>query len=305
METIRFRNLQWIFIEQTSYRDVEFLEEHYPFHPLDLKDCIGVTQRPKIDIYEDYIFLVFHFPQYDREQQRIRIQELNVFVGADYIITLTNEPIPALADYFREYGKKVDRSPEPNELQNSSGYLLYKILDCLFTSSFPIVDILGERLSSAEEEVFNESKKNAAVELSFVRRNILIYQRLLEPQLHVIDRLVQLRKSFLKPELSVYFDDVHDGLERTWSILNTYKDILQGLDRTNEAISSQRLNDLIRTLTVISVITIIPTMMINIYSMNIKLPFASHPKIFYILTALFFIIMFITYSVLHRRRRLS
>ncbi len=304
METLHFRKLQWTLIEQTSYRDVEFLEEHYHFHPLDLKDCIGVTQRPKIDIYDQYIFLVLHIPQYDHERQRVRIQELNVFLGPDYVITLTNEPIAALGEYFREYAKKIERQPEPNDLQNSSGYLLYKILDRLFTSSRPIVDILGERLSSAEEEVFAEGKKNAAVELSLVRRNILTYQRLLEPQLHVVDRLVQLRKNFLDHELSVYFDDVHDNLERTWSILNTYKDTLQGLDRTNEVMTSQRLNDLMKTLTVISVITIIPTMVINIYSMNIKLPFAGQPKIFYILTAAFFFIMFLTYFVL-RRRRLS
>ncbi|USN53865.1 MAG: magnesium transporter CorA family protein [Candidatus Nomurabacteria bacterium] len=302
MEILEFRNLKWIYIEQTSYKDVEYLEEHYRFHPLDLKDCIGVTQRPKIDIYDDYLFLVFHFPQYDREQRRIRVQELNVFLGPDYLITLTNQPNPGLSEYFQEYKQKIEANPKPNRLQNSSAYLLYKVLDLLFSASQPVIDIIGERLSVAEEEVFSESKRSATMDLSIVRRNILTYQRLLEPQLHVIDKMVQLKKKFIPDELSVYFDDIHDGLERTWSVLHNYKDTVEGLDRTNETLISQRLNEIIRTLTVISVVTIIPGLIINFYGMNISLPFADRPNAFFLISGFLLLIMIVTYYILKRRR---
>jgi len=302
MESLVYKNLKWTIIEQTSYRDVEWLEQNFHFHPLDLKDCIGVTQRPKIDLYDDYLFLVFHFPQYDREQRRIRIQELNVFIGQEYVITLTNEPIPALRDYFNEYREKINRDPEYKALQNSSGYLLYKILDRLFSVSQPAVDIIGEKLTLVEEEIFGAHRQNATMDLSIVRRNILTYQKIFEPQLHILDRLVRLRRSFLPDELSVYYDDIHDSLERTWSIIQGYREIVSGLDRTNEALASQRLNDIIKTLTVISVVTIVPSMIINIYSMNIRLPFATNTKIFFILTGIFFLIMLATYLTLRKRK---
>ncbi|MFH0852905.1 MAG: magnesium transporter CorA family protein [bacterium] len=302
MEKVNYKKLDWVYIEQTTYKDVEYLEENYHFHPLDLKDCIGITQRPKIDIYEDYLFVVLHFPQYDREQRRIRIQELNVFIGPEYIITLTNQPNHGLAEYFNEYKKKIKRNPEYNILQNSSGYLLYKILDQMFGASQPVIDIIGERLSISEEEVFRENKRGATMDLSVVRRNILTYQRLLEPQLRVIDKLVKIDKEFISPELSVYFDDIHDGLERTWSILNGYKDTVAGLDRTNETLISQRLNDIIKTLTVISVITIVPGLIINFFGMNIDLPFADRPKAFFLISSLLVFIMVITYYFLKRKK---
>jgi len=302
MEQITYKKLTWIYIEQTSYKDVEYLEENYHFHPLDLKDCIGITQRPKIDFYNDYLFIVFHFPQYDREQRRIRIQELNIFIGSNYIITLTNQPNNGLSEYFLEYKKKISNNPEYDELSNSSGYLLYKILDHLFTASQPVIDIVGERLSIAEEEVFSENKRGVTMDLSIVRRNILTYQRLLEPQLRVIDKLVRLKKSFINPEMSVYFDDIHDGLERTWSILNSYKDTVAGLDRTNETLISQKLNDIIKTLTVISVITIVPGLIINFYGMNVNLPFAENSRAFFLISSFLIFIMVVTYYFLKRKR---
>ncbi|MFA6512167.1 MAG: magnesium transporter CorA family protein [Patescibacteria group bacterium] len=278
---LSIHNVTWHYIEKTSAKDIQYLAEHFKFHPLDLQDCYDVSQRPKIDTYPSYLFLVFHFPYYDQKYRRIRAHELNVFVGKGYVITLSHEPIPLLAEYFQEVQEKSAKKPKHDKLKNTSGYMLYKILDLLFGNTARLLDTMSQLIIDVEEEVYSDNTKHAAKDLGIIRRNIMNLRRHTQPQVRMLGQLVALRTTFMPHTLSVYFDDVHDNLERMWSSIETYRENIDGLHNTNESLINQKTSEVVKLLTLISVGFLPLTLLSGIYGMNIEgLPFANHPGAF-------------------------
>jgi len=271
-------NLKWIHISAISDEDIGYLEQRFRFHPLDIRDCREGVQRPKLDIYPNYLFMIFHFPVFNPEIRRVTSVPLNVFLGKKFIITLTSEPNDVLESYFSRLRKKTKRTFKYDQLKNSSGYLLYKILDILYHKSLPVINDIGRFLPDVEEEVFSNRNKEATTDLAIIRRNILNLRRVLEPQLFMVGKLVDFKSSLIDDKLSVYFDDVHDYLENIWAALENYSDTIDGLYNTNESLTNQKTNEVIKTLTIISVALLPMTLVSSIYGMNVEgLPFANHP----------------------------
>src|SRR3954469_14497509 len=130
VEVIEHAGLRWINIERPGPLDRAWLEEHFEFHPLDYEDVSSRNQRPKIDEYPDYLFIVLHFPVFDKSLGRLNAAELDIFIGPDFLITLPNSPLPPVEYLF----ERCRSSEEVREamLSKGSGYLLYRIVDDSF-----------------------------------------------------------------------------------------------------------------------------------------------------------------------------
>ncbi|HCM68405.1 MAG: hypothetical protein A2898_00570 [Candidatus Kerfeldbacteria bacterium RIFCSPLOWO2_01_FULL_48_11] len=303
-EVVTINKLTWMHVEQVNEDDAKFLREHYKFHPLDIKDCLGVTQRPKLDIYPRYIFLVFHFPYLDEGKRKVRVHELMVFAGRHYLITVTNEVLPSLKKYWTSFVSKSKRAVAYDPLKNNSGYLLYKILDTMFRESLPIVDAMGEKVSDLEEQVYADQGRDTVYNLAYLRRKIFKLRRILEPQAQIVGKLVVNRQEFFSRDLEAYFDDVHDLVEKSVVAVESFRDTLEGLHETNQSLISQRTNDTIKTLTVISVALLPLSVITGYYGMNVVgLPFASHPIGLLIITVVL-VAMFLGVIGIARQRRL-
>src|SRR5918997_5457702 len=152
VEVIEGHGLRWINIERPGPVDRAWLEEHFEFHPLDYEDVLSRNQRPKIDEYPDYLFIVLHFPVFDKAVGRLNGAELDIFIGPDYIITLPNSPLPPVEYLF----ERCRSSEEVREamLSKGSGYLLYKIVDDAFDYCFPMLRKIGNKLERLEEGIF-------------------------------------------------------------------------------------------------------------------------------------------------------
>ena len=138
--------IRWIHMPKPRHYAQEWLERHFEFHPLDYEDIYSRNQRPKVDRYDDYIFVVLQFPRFDRERERLSVVELDLFVGPDYVITLPNadlEPIDSLFARCRE-------SEEVREgyFEKGAAFLLYKIIDHAVDSSFPMLRKMGQKLET-------------------------------------------------------------------------------------------------------------------------------------------------------------
>jgi magnesium transporter len=272
---LRFR---WISICSITEEDIGYLEKHFCFHHLDYKDCYEGVQRPKLDVYKYYLFMIFHFPTFDERTRRVGIRSLNVFLGKNYIVTLSSQKDKYLQGYFLRARKQKRPSVPYHSLINLSGYKLYKILDIEYRKSLRVINEIGRGLSEVEEEVFLEKNKQVTKNLAIIRRNILNLRRILDPQIKMIDRLVNMKSKLVPEALSVYFDDVHDYLENMWSALDNYRDTINGLYDTNESFINQKTNHVIKMLTVISVALLPVTLIASIYGMNVTgLPLANHP----------------------------
>lgn len=272
------QNLTWISIDNVNNDDIEFLKK-FKFHPLDIQDLNpGNRHRPKIDIYRSYVFLVFHFPYYNEKDKRINFVETGVFLKDDLIITVIDKGYAPIKEVFEKFKQptKPRKSKKSNKL--TSGFQLYKILDHVFRQTAPILTKFGNTVYQVEESVYNEQPKKTAYEIAVIRRNVLNLRRILDPQRPLISRVMNTNKSFLPEILNVYFDDTQDFLDRACIQLDNFRDSIEGVTITNDFLLSQRINNVMKTLTIISVALLPLTLLTGIYGMNIEgLPFTENP----------------------------
>jgi magnesium transporter len=271
IETLTWGKLTWINVEQPTEKETKYLAEHYPFHPLDLDDVLSRQQRPKIDQYKDYLFLVLHFPTFNKEQRVTTASQLSIFIGQNYLITLHSGGLKPLVKLFRECQIRDEFCQE--YFSSGSGFLLYRIIDRLVDYSIPITNKMLINVEEVEDEIFSGQKRDTVRDISMLRRDIISFRRIIWPMRAVIGGLEPKVRRFSDRDMSVYFGDVIDHMDKIWDALDEYKEIIEGLSSTYDSLASHRTNEVARLLTVIATILLPITVVASIYGMNINLPF--------------------------------
>jgi magnesium transporter len=270
VETIEAEGLRWINIERPRPIDRTWLEEHFEFHPLDYEDVISRNQRPKIDEYDDYLFIVLHFARYDKRVARLNAAEVDIFVGPDFLITLPNEPLDPLEYLFERCRTREDVREQL--FSRGPGYLLYKVVDDCVDASFPMLRKMGNKLERLEEDIFEGRSEEIVRDLSNAKQEIINFRKIVRPQRTVLRDLEKTKQKYFSETLDVYFDDIVDASERVWDMLENYKEVIEGLEDTNESVISHRVNDTVRVLTAISVVVLPLTLIASIWGMNVHVP---------------------------------
>ena len=298
---IKFGKITWINIEKFDEVEEKYLKENYKFHPLTLKDCFDIDQNAKIDLYDNYLFLILHFPHLNKDKFRIGINDLAIFVGPDYFITVTTGKFKKLSKLF--YLIQHNSRMRQDYMSSGVNFLFYKIVLSLFEKgSRPISVYLKQRIRDIENEIFEEGNRHGAVRaVALIRRNILNFRSALEPQKNVIRNLLS---SKLIAEHKDYFDDINDYLEKLWLISSNYKELIDGFNEANESLISFRTNQIITTLTVISVALMPLTLFSSIYGMNIPLPYSDHPNMIWAFFTAVFALIIATLIFLKRKNRI-
>src|SRR3954467_2990930 len=270
VEIVEAPGLRWINIERPRSVDQAWLEERYEFHALDYEDVFSRNQRPKVDEYDDYQFIVLHFPRYDKVVGRLNAAEVDMFVGPDYLITIPNEPLQPLEYLF-------ERCRSNEELRESlfskgAGYLLYKIVDDCVDASFPMLRKMGNKLERVEQEIFEGNSAEVVRDLSNVKQEIINFRKIVRPQRSALRDLERNKARYIADDLDIYFEDINDASERVWDMLENYKEVVEALESTNEAQIAHRTNETFRVLTAISVIVLPLTLIASIWGMNVGVP---------------------------------
>src|SRR4051794_10787316 len=263
------QSLRWINIERPRPVDRAWLEEHFDFHPLDYEDVYSRNQRPKVDEYDDYLFVVLHFPRYDKAVGRLNAAELDIFVGPDFVITLPNEPIQPLEYLFERCRARED--VRDSLFSKGPGYLLYKIVDDCVDSSFPMLAKMGNKLEVLEDEIFEGRSAEIVRDISNVKQEIINFRKIVRPQRAALQDLER-TKRYIPEGLDIYFDDINDASERIWDMLENFKEVVEGLESTNESVLSHRVNDILKALTAMSVVVLPLTLVASIWGMNVGVP---------------------------------
>jgi magnesium transporter len=285
VEVVEGFGLRWINIERPTPIESAWLEEQFDFHALDLEDVLSRNQRPKIDAYDTYLFIVLHFPVFDRAVGRLNAGELDIFVGRDFLVTIPNTPLQPVEYLFERCRTKEELREQL--FSRGSGYLLYRIVDDAFDYCFPMLRKIGNKLDALEEQIFVESRSEDIVrDISNAKQEIINFRKVIRPQRTVLRDLENLDQAFLAPEggeLEIYFDDIGDAHERIWDMLENYKEVVEALDETNESYISHRVNDILRVLTAISVIVLPLTLIASIWGMNVGVPGEGDSIDFYVI----------------------
>jgi magnesium transporter len=270
VRTITHRGLTWVDITHPGEAEIEWLRRNYGFHPLHLDDTLSKIQRPKIDDDDDYTFIVMHFPVYSKLVRVTTPSEVDIFVGANYLITVhagTLRPLVRLFSQCLEDPKARDAI-----MGRSSGYLLYQVVDKLVDNCFPILNKIDQNIEQAEDQIFEDKVRKTILEISIIRRDVIAFRRIIKPLIPVVASLERKQRPFLNEEMDEYFGDIADHLSKIWDTLEDYKEVIEGLSDTITSLTSNRINEIIKVLTIISVILLPLTLISGILGMNIRIP---------------------------------
>jgi magnesium transporter len=284
------QGLTWVHVTAPDQDVATELAERFGWHPLDVEDILSKRQRPKVDDYPDYLFAVLHFPWYDSSVQRLNAAELDIVLGPDYLVTMPNVPLLPVDRLF-------NRCAEDEEFRNElfakgSGRLLYEVLDDLFDYCFPILDKIAHKLDKIEDDIHEVRSEELVRDISNVKQEIISYRKIMKPQrptLRVLERKVE---RFLPEDLELYFDDIVDASERIWDVLDNYKEVVEALEDTNESVIAHRHNDVLRVLTVFSVILLPLTLIASVFGMNVVYPGEGTHAAFWVIIAIMVLTIF-------------
>ena len=288
VEIIEAPGLRWLHIERPQSVDRAWLEEHFDFHPLDYEDVFSRNQRPKVDEYPEYLFVVLHFPRFDKSVGRLNAAELDMFVGPDFVITLPNEPIQPLEYLFERC--KTREEQRDSLFAKGPGFLLYKIVDDCVDASFPMLRKMGNKLEVLEEDIFEGRSGEIVRDISNVKQEIINFRKIVRPQRTALQDLER-TKRYIPEGLDIYFDDINDASERIWDMLENFKEVVEGLESTNESVLSHRVNDVLKALTAISVVVLPLTLVASIWGMNVKVPGEQTSEGFWIIVAAMLVLL--------------
>jgi len=298
-DIIEAAGIRWIHIESPRTVDRDWLEDHFDFHPLDYEDVYSRNNRPKLDQYQDYVFIVLHFPIYEKSTGRILTAEMDLFMGPDYLITLPNMALPPLIAMFERYREKADLREAT--FSKGTGYLLYKIVDTCVDASFPMLRKMAIKLDRLEDDIFEGRSSAVVQDISEAKQEIINFRRIVRPQRAVLRDLERTKQRYLQEELEIYFDDISDAAERIWDTLENYKEVIEALESTNESVLSHRLNDSLRVLTAVSVVLLPLTLVASLFGMNVPIP-GQNAEFSFLLILTLMAILLIAMVVYFRRR---
>jgi len=303
LQSISCGKLTWIYIEKPDTPDVEYLAQHFNFNQLNLDDVLSRVQRPKIDEYPDHLFIVLHFPVYNKENRVTTPSEVDIFIGETFIVTIHKSgDLKPLAKFFSEC--LVDERTCAEYMSRSSGLLLYHILDRLINYCFPILNKVVDNVEKTEDLIFSKATPETVHEIMMIRRDIIAFRRIIHPQIPVVEALERIEFPFLKEDQDVYFGDIADHIRKIWDSLEDAKEMVDGLVDTSNWLTSHNIQEVMRVWTIIMALLTVPGLIASIWSMNVRLPGTGINSFWpWILIVLLMIISTaITYLFFRRRR---
>jgi magnesium transporter len=254
----------WIGMYEPTEEEFDSLRREFDLHPLAVEDAIHAHQRPKLEVFEDTVFIVLKTARYVDSEEVVQFGEILIFLGKDYILTVRHGEASAL--------KQVRESLEsdPELLKHGPGAVLHAIVDRVVDDYAPALEGLGVDIEEVENEVFSPGRSNPAQRIYRLKREVLEFNRAAAPLVEPIDRLAKGHYEVVHHEVRAYFRDVNDHLMRVHEQLESYRDLLTSILHANLAQITVRQNDDVRRISAIVAIVAVPTLIAGIYGMNFE-----------------------------------
>lgn len=264
----------WVdLLEPTPEETRRILEDLFNFHPLAIEDCLTVSQLPKVEDYEDYLFLVMHAVDYTR-QDKFQTKEIDFFLGKEYLVTYHMTPMRAVQS-AQERLQKGTFAPF-----KAMDRLLHLLVDALVDNYQPVLTELGQELHELEDVVFSENKADSSLigDFRHVKSDVALLRQIIRPQREVVYRMSRGEFKIIRTLLLPYYRDIHDNLTRIDESAHGYNDqLFLSMDVfLNKA--ANETNDIIKLLTLLTAVTT-PTILVGTwYGMNFQgIPELSYP----------------------------
>lgn len=254
----------WIHVQGDAEPDtMRQLGKLFGLHPLALEDVINTGQRPKMDEYEEQLFVVMIHPVIDPDDTNVKLSQLSLFVGRNYVISFhpgENDPFAPVRQRLRNHVGRIRG--------RGADYLVYALIDMVIDEGFPVLEWLGDDIEQLEEELLDMPTSSSLHRLHHLKRTMSILRRMLWPQREVLNSLVRNDAGFILDENKIYYRDCYDHTIQIMDLIETYRDMVAGLLDVYLSSVSYRLNEIMRVLTIIATIFIPLTFIVGVYGMN-------------------------------------
>jgi len=282
MQTIKTKNLTWVEIKNPTEEDIEWLKKKFNLHPLVLKDLLPPLDYPKIENFGDYLYIVLFYPFFNRKTFQMIPFELDIIVSKNYIITSHYKDIVPLKAIFDKFNLYEDIKKE--YAKEGTGGLLYRIIREILSACFPKLGHIKQDIDDVEKAIYRKEYKKTTTKISLVKRDIIGFQRIIESQKLVLRNLAKESNDFFPKKLTPYFRNLLNIYEQINSILTTNRKTLEALNSTNQSFLTNRTNEIIKILTIFSVIVFPLTLLAAVFGMNTNyLPFVGSQNDFWII----------------------
>lgn len=251
----------WLDLDAPSNADIDTLDDLFHFHPLALEDLRKKGQRPKLEDFGDYMFLVYFGAKAPEDDAEVRLEEVHAFVSGGYLVTVHDGDCTALD----EVRKRLDAVPPSSEQ-----FVVYRVLDALTDSFFPLLENLEDRLEQLDEEIFSTPSPDHLQPLTELRRDLVELGRVTTPQRDLLARHIDdiLEVPGLEADSRNYFRDVYDHAIRISDQIDSYRDLLIGSRDAYLSVTSNRLNEITKQLTVVATIFLPLSFVVGFFGQN-------------------------------------
>lgn len=301
-QEVKTSEVRWLHFSKPKLSDFDYLRNNFKFHPLDIDDCISPTQRSKMDEYTEYIFMILTFPYFNHKEKEINGSEIDFFIGPGYLITVTDGNLPTLNHFFEQC--QLNMAFREKYLSEGPTQLLYAIVNKLQHYCYPMLAHIDEDIENIEKIIFHGYEKKMVKEILEVKRNIVSFRRSMQSHKNVIRKLISKKdKYFIPNSITVYFSNILEQTKDLWDILENLKEDIEALHSTNESLISFRLNDIMKILTIISVILLPINMIASIFGMNTPImPFVTNPYGFWIILSIMATLVIVAVFIIKKKR---
>lgn len=298
-QKLKVKWVEWIDWTSMKYDDMEKLLKKYDFHELDIEACMEQNQRARIDSYDDYLFMVLHFPKYNQRTKIYSLNEFNIFLGKDFLITLRQFEWKHIDKIFNDY--KNLNLEDDSEFKITSWYILYEIIQSMLEKMFKVIDNIQKDIKCLEEQVFEKANTSLVKEIMIKKRNIVIMKHMLLPQIAVMRTIETQMNEMFKWEMEEYFEDLEDKISKVVNDIKILEEYIDSIEDAFKTIIDINTNKVMTLLALFSAFLLPLTLITSFYWMNIDLPFQNNSIIVFIFLLLITIFMVSTYIYMRKK----
>ena len=290
----------WIDIQDPQKEDVEYLQKEFSFHPLALEQIIPPSWSTKVEVFPDHLFLILFLPSYNKERRESRARELDIIVTKDILVTTHYNSIIPLKEIFHRCN--LYKEEQEKWMAQGAGYLLHHVLHTLWEDCGTKVNRIDQKLTRIEESMFQGKEHDMLKEISIVKADIMNFWKIVRPQKGIFTSLRDVSGEFFGPQLTPYFSHMRNHWARVASTLLSHKDAIEALEDTNNALFNHKTNEIMKVLTIFSVIVLPLVILSQIFGMNTSLPLQDNPRNFEIILTLMILGMLAFFLYFKRRK---
>ena len=251
----------WVDVSDPTSLDFDNLARQFGFHPLSIEDCRHQHQRPKVEEFPGYYFIVLYEAVLN-DVGRLQLGELGIFLGKNYLVTVHSEPIRAIETAERLWRSWTDLA------ERGTGLLAYLLIDAVVDDYLPLLDTVSDRMDSLEDRIFADFQDESLEEIFRIKKELLLLRRAVTPLRDVFNTLLRREQPIFSRETHTYFQDVFDHLIRVADTIDTLRDMIGSMMDAYLSISGNRMNLVMKRLTSIATILMSVTLVAGIYGMN-------------------------------------